>query len=1651
MNYRRILQLGLLLAAAFPSFARVLINEIHYDPPVKTELSEFIELHNSGAQVVDLSGWALSEGVTFQFPAGTTISAGGYLVVAENPAALQAKFGATALGPWVGLLANDGETITLRNALGEVVDEVDYQLGFPWPTVGDLPGYSIELVNPAFDNDLGGSWRRSVRGVPVGQSEVLIAERSTWKYRKGTAEASSPISAWRGLSFNDSGWASGLAPVGYDGDLTMGTPLPDMQGNYTSFYLRKKFTVAEPAAIASLTVAALYDDGIQVWINGRRVVNAQMPDRNVAYNETATGDAREGRAYDEFTVSSPAAFLQAGENVIAVQAHNISLSGSSDAYADIRLVALLGSGGAGPTPGARNAVYETTLPPQIRQVNHSPEEPRAGQAITITAKITDPDGVASARLLYQLVEPGNYIELKDAAYETAWTAVTMTDSGTDGDVTANDGIYTVTLPGSLQAHRRLVRYRIEATDKGGLTIRAPYLDDPAPNFAYFVYDGVPAWQAAVRPGTTAAQSFSAAEMGRLETYHLIAKRASVEAATWTSRYGGDEYLWGGTLVYDRKVYDHIRYRARGGVWRYAMGKNMWKFDFNRGHDFEARDNYGEPYKTKWRKLNLGANIQQGDYLHRGEQGMFESVGFRLFNMAGVESPKSHWVNYRIVDEAQEAPAANQYGGDYWGLYLAIEQEDGRFLDEHDLPDGNLYKMENYTGELNNQGRYAATDKSDLNLFLSTYRNTTSLPTEAWWRQNADLEKIYSYHAIVEGIHHYDICFGKNYFYYLNPVTGRWSIHSWDLDLTWADNMYGASCDDIRDHIIARSPFNIEYKNRLREVRDLLFNTDQAWKVIDEYAGIVKGTNGEPNILAADRSMWDFNPVMASALVNSSKAGQGRFYQFPEGANNPTRRGSFEAGVLVMKDYVVNRAVRLDSLANDPLIPPTPTLAYAGPTNFPVNRIELSASGVAGRSAVQWRVGEVRVAAPAVRGIYEIETAWESPEFSTINPNFTLPAEAMRVGRTYRARVKVKDAAGRWSHWSAPLEFTATEPDNSVALQEHLKVTEIMYNPPAGSEFEYIEFFNSSTNVTLELDGVSFGNGIDYTFPAGSSIGPRQFGLLVQATPANNFAGFRQHYGLDNTAKIFGPYSGNLNNNGERLELKTAAAGSQIFSFAYNEGPGWPKLADGTGHSLEHKSGSYEYGRNWTGSSVIGGSPLAAFQVIEAGVVINEVNAHTDYANPARPEYDSNDWIELFHRGSLVSEPASLGDYYLSDDPANLRKWRLPEVTLQVGERISFDEVTHFHNPITSGFGLNKAGETVYLSHLPAGGIERVVDALRFSGQENGFSVGRYPDGGEYLYTLTQTRDAANTPVAPSLVITEIMYHAKPDANGADVSWQEFIEIQNSTSSAIQLWNTNGSSRVSGGISFTFTNVTIPANGRIVLVSFDPNDTSAMAEFSEYYFLASSSITTVGPYSGQLANSSDRITLEKPDAADAIGEPLVWVAVDEAIYTDASGADGTGESLNRAANDRTGNDPLNLVPAAATPGSSNSLPSGDRDGDGLPNEWELAHGLNPDLKSDALLDSDGDGSSNLAEYLAGTDPRDASSRFELDVLREGSDTSLTFEAISGKTYSVEFRDSIDVGIWWKLQDVSGRSGAVTVNDPEPAVNHRFYRLVTPARP
>jgi hypothetical protein len=345
------------------------------------------------------------------------------------------------------------------------------------------------------------------------------------------------------------------------------------------------------------------------------------------------------------------------------------------------------------------------------------------------------------------------------------------------------------------------------------------------------------------------------------------------------------------------------------------------------------------------------------------------------------------------------------------------------------------------------------------------------------------------------------------------------------------------------------------------------------------------------------------------------------------------------------------------------------------------------------------------------------------------------------------------------------------------------------------------------------------------------------------------------------------------------------------------------------------AGSLHYGGNWRASAYINGSPGADDPEPPASVMINEVMAHTDFNNPMYPGYDSNDWIELYNpTGSTITLN---GSWYLSDSLDNLKKWAIPGGTsIPSHGWVSFDEVTGFHNPLSSGFGLDKTGERVLLSYLPGTSADRVVDYLKFSGQANTVSLGRYPDGGTYWFNLATpgTRGTANAnPLQRQVVISEIMYHPV-DTN------DEYIELYNPTGSAVNLYNATGIWQLNNAVIYTFpASKSIPAGGRIVIVPFNPAvDTVRLAAFNTAYGCSLVANTTVfGPWTGSLPNSGGRITLEIPQPPDPPETPAIWwINADQVIYGDYTpwpmSPDGDGDALKRksTAADKSGDDPNN---------------------------------------------------------------------------------------------------------------------------------------------
>ena len=1228
----------------------VVIHEISYDPPYNAR-SEFIELHNPTSSAIDLSGWRFTAGIDYAFPPGTTIAAGGFAVVAMDPAYFLTQFGFLPHGPFLGKLSSDGERVTLSNAAGVEMDRVEYQAEFPWPVSVGGGGASMELIHPSLDNNLGGSWRGSLSKAGLGQLSLVPASTNAWFYRAGS---SFPASNWRASSFiQDSSWITATTPVGFGSltGLTINTQVAGMLGSYNSLFARKTFTIAPGEKPDALLLRYTMDDGIIVWINGTEVARRNVAGTALdpALNTLASSAATEGLWYD-IPLTNGALLLNEGVNVIAVRTFNRTTA-NSDLVFDVELIRQARESVRLPSPGLPNTTAATNPPPQIRQVNHAPKQPKSTETMAITAKLTDPQGIGSVSLRYQLVSPGAYIPARfprtvaqvladpygerpvNPAFENSanWTSVVMRDDGAQGDATAADGTFTATIPA--QPHRTLVRYRIVATDIPGASVQVPYADDASLNFACFVYDGVPDY-AAASPGRVWPKEL----LTSLPIYHWIIRNEdmlSLQAYETSQQFPNDANdntlaarraeEWEGAFVYDGIVYDHVGTRLRGGNSRYGdnedrftRGKRHYKFSFNAGNHFQARDQTGKAHPQKWK--SLAVNKMFGNKGGNG-WGMPEEIGSTLWSTFGVPSADTHWFHFRVIDGAAEAP--DPYNGDFWGIQQVVEEYESTFLDARGMTKGNLYKMSDWIWDSERQRRYQSPDMvTDGSEFNNIRDNLHGGQTAEWLQQYLNYDKWYRYSAVAEAIRHYDLFpytddirhSLKNVAWYFeptgtDPTRGRcwWLPYDWDASFgpNWnngwehANNaLYGwdMTTSDGMPYL-DKPAMKLEHRNVLREFRDLIWQPDQINNLIDDRAAVIA------EISKADQDRWRNAPTIAGyanddTLVYKARDMKNFCFTGWSGATGPTVTSG-------------GRAAYLTNLADAPdlgLLPQKPVISYSGSPGHPINGLSFQTQafsdpqGAATFGAMAWRIGAVEDPAapahdPAEDFILEYTPVWESGVLGVYSGSVAVPAGALKTGRSYRARVRMMDNTKRWSHWSEPYQFTAIAPDDFADLQQNLMITEVMYNPagpaPVGGskeDYEYIELCNISSSITLDLTNVRFTKGIDFDF-AGSaitSLAPGACAIVVK-----NLAAFESRHGTDKpVAGVWSPLD-SLANNGEQLKL-SYGAGLGIRDFTYDDAAPWPTAADGGGHAMilidPASAPDHALAASWSSASASPGDP-----------------------------------------------------------------------------------------------------------------------------------------------------------------------------------------------------------------------------------------------------------------------------------------------------------------------------------------------------------------------------------------------------------------------------------------------------------------------------
>ena len=1013
------------------AWGQVVINEIHYHPGDSAGQSEFVELYNAGSETIDLGRWFLSQAVFYEIPRGTYLAARSYLVLAGRPELFQALPDGPALGPFQGHLSNEGDRLFLRDPVGNVVDEVDYGVGFPWPTASDGGGASIELINPALDNSLGGSWRAS-----------------------------------------------------------MATP------------------VAEPT----------------------------------------------------------------------------------------------------PTPGARNTVYSERSPPQIRQGTHTPLQPASGEPILISAKVTDPDGVRSVRLRYQVVGPGAFVpaflplphdlllnapdtpRTANPAFEAPehWQEVEMKDNGSGGDAQLGDNVFSAVLPAC--ANRTLVRYRIVAVDRGepSESVRAPYPDDASLNFALFVFDGVPPYKPAyqtVHPEGL-GHEYSREVMTSVPVYHVLVREAdfleahaydpALQVPQWKV-YGEqydpayDAYNWESALVYEGEVYDHVQFRLRQANARYLTGgKRSLRFRFNQGHPFQARDESGKAYPTRWQVLNLGRTM---DVQGNGNFGLVESMNRRLWELMGVPAPRTHYVHLRVADAPEEAPPRpdGQFSGDFWGIYLAMEDYDAGFLKSRNMADGNLYKLKAFILDGNelkrHQGENSVRDDSD---FQNICQNVQAGQDETWLEAHVNFDAWFRYCTVADAVRHID--FGiepshmKNQAWFFEPTSdtplGRLWILPWDSDVSWGPAWADAGYDIVRAALYATNglgswSLKVRFRGVVREFRDLVWHEEVIHPMIDELAGSIL------EISRADRDRWrgapygiDFGPI--EEKVRDMKAFAFLGWEGPDALPVP-------AG---------GRAAWLDNLADELgdkyRIPSTPAIQYVGAVTYPVDQLLFTISpfqspeGDGAFGALKWRVAEVTdpsapAYSPAAPRLYEWNGVWESDERTEWSDCAQIPGEGLRPGHAYRVRARVRSLDGYWSHWSAPVQFIAGAPRQPPDVSGSLRISELMYHAPAGEELDFLELANIS-ETPMDLSTVELMGDVEFAFRDGNPLTLEPGGRAVLV---RNARCFRQLY-PDQSIPILGEFQGSLSNNRGVIQLSDTWS-NQSWQMAYKDD--WYPETDGAGRSL----------------------------------------------------------------------------------------------------------------------------------------------------------------------------------------------------------------------------------------------------------------------------------------------------------------------------------------------------------------------------------------------------------------------------------------------------------------------------------------------------
>lgn len=1019
----------------------IVINEIMFNPISDDDDDEYVELYNRGTSPVNVGNWRFTAGISYRIPEGTVIAPSGYLVIAKDKQNLLANHSqlndGNTLGNYGGVLANGGERVALAmpdyflvtnnnvvvtQANFVVVDEVTYADSGRWAHLADGGGSSLELIDPNSNNSLPANWADSDETQKAPWTTIINTGTLDHNYPVDSAGgAINEIQAMilgRGEALMDdlsvSAGAEGNRVVnpGFDNGLTGWL----IQGNHVRSFL-------EPAGPGNPT------DSMHIVATAGGDNGANRVESNLTSPLTPNTT--------NVTISGRFRWLS-GFPIVLIRLHG----GALEAVGNLDVPKNLG------TPGVANSRRVTNAGPAVYDVAHSPVLPAANQAVVVTARVSDPDGVASVELKYR-IDPS-----------PTPTTLVMRDDGTAGDAVAGDGLYSATIPGRATGTNA---FRVVATDTASASSTFP---DMSMGEALF------RWGEPQIPGS-------------LGVYHIWMTSSNI--ALWTNRERLSNQAIDGTFVYGN-------YRAV-----YNAGARYRGSPFTRNPS--SPNGVGVAANYVWTlpdddqilgtdELNLDSLEPSG----RDSTALREVTSFTMFEQ--LDYPVSYQRYVHVVINGVTSASRNipiytdsqQPNGEYVRMWFPEDNEGDLFkIDDWfefddtparlgnksaslesfvtQTPEGPVKKKARYrwswekkfNSGLNDDysGLYAAVDA--LNAPNDTYIQQIEREFEL-----REWLTAFAFRHVIGDWDGYGYNRGKNQFSY-RTTAGKFWMLMWDLDFSLGCTGGHGPTQNLFD-VASGGPNG---SDNMPEVARMYNNPYTRRIYLQALQRIAEGPLQDENFLPTLTSRY--NALLANGV----------------NAVSPFV-GSGAQGISIPAWIQQRRGFILTNTANANRISLFTNTAFAvtSPLQVTTSSNTISMTGTASLTTrdilingkvwpVTWvTVNSWRVDVVLGEGVNNIEVGHVDVKGNSITNSQTVVA-------TYTG--------------------PAPDPRGAVVFNE------IMFNPLV-PDAEFIELFNTSSTLSYDLSGWRV-NGVDYTFAPGASIAPRGYLVLFKNLPA-----FVQAYG-----------------------------------------------------------------------------------------------------------------------------------------------------------------------------------------------------------------------------------------------------------------------------------------------------------------------------------------------------------------------------------------------------------------------------------------------------------------------------------------------------------------------------------------------------------